>query len=240
MKRLLFIPFLLAIILATDSSVYALPFTINLFGCERHENFYGESPSFGVGVHGTITNPEKFDRISITDPLGIIILDTSDPYRFDPDNGLFAVYSGGINSSALVGPYTVTVTGTDGSTDSITVETTESSFSTSTPVIIGPVDCAVTTDPTPILSWEPFASAEKGPDETLSYRVEITHETHDPGEEDLLPWCIHLSSDVLSVTYNFDNSALPGFEELPPGLCCFYLFAYEDRVEGGRTYRRTS
>ncbi len=212
-------------------------FTLNGYAFERNENFFGVLSHFGLTILISVSTAENFDHITITDPNGEVILHTSEPAQTSSSGWMFCARIE--TNPPPTGMYTITVTYIDSTSYSQSIIATNSSFSSTTPIITNPDEGSFVIDPTPILSWEPFESPEKGPDETLSYMIEVLHPTLAlPGTD--VVWRVGVPGDVLSVTYNFDGSALPEVEELIPGEYTFLLFAFEDKDKQRRTSIRTS
>lgn len=212
-------------------------FTLNHYAFERTENFLGVLSHFGFLALISVSNAEDFDHITITDPNGEVILHTSEPAEISSNGWLFCATIE--TNPPPPGTYTITVTYIDSTLFSRSVIATASSFSSTTPIIISPVQGSNVADSTPILSWEPFESPEKGPGETLSYLIEIFHPTLAlPGDDAI--WRVRVPGNVSSVTYNFDGSALPAIEELIPAEYTFFLLAFEDKGIQRRTSIRSS
>lgn len=203
-------------------------FLLREYAVERSENIYGELIHFYFAAHLTLLNPADFESVSLIDPDGIV----HNPELFTLDDGsLSSLFQKLELDEKPVGEFILTITNSDGTYETMTLPVAESDVSSATPVIITPVGLSTITDGTPLLSWEPFESPEKGPEESMFYMLEIFSPLCIREDEDAC-WRVSVPEEVTSVIYNFDKNAYPGFEELPPGGYTFIVFANEQISDG--------
>lgn len=187
-------------------------FSIGNYGVNLVQDCFGNFVFYDIGA-GLWIEPSLMDNlesITITDPDGNIYPAVTEQHGPDSLGVYLTLYS----PEKPAGNYSITVTKTDTSYATETLYISPSDISSTTPVVVSPIEGQMLKDTTPLFEWAPFSFSE----ENSSYMVELFG--------DGIEWRAgNLPSDITSLLYNFDGSA--PMEELPPGSYSFFLFASE-------------
>jgi len=190
----------------------------------------GNADVHGAGVHGRVSSPELVEQVLVRNPSGQVVAD-SDSSEFiwwpdDPDS--FGLWSEAFDASTFFpGIYEIEVHYTDATSELRRLDVPEHLFCSVVPTGFSVVDWWLPGGggiPQPTFGWDPFQSPEfDPPNEHLDYMLQV--DRRDPRLE---VWIARgLGSGTTQVDYNFDGSALPGYETLPPGSYDTRLFALE-------------
>lgn len=187
---------------------------------EFHLNFRPDG--YNVCVCADLEEPETFDSVNVEflNPEGKDIF-SNDPWSIDDETGAFCADSF-VFPTKLPGDYTLVITKSNGSSESIAVNTEDNDFFTELPKIITPINGSTIIENTPSFTWEAFSPIEQVGNEIITYY----------GEVDSLDFDTFWSFDNVRgtfVEYNFNNQAVDGFEALPSGQYLFILSAYIER-----------
>jgi predicted lipoprotein with Yx(FWY)xxD motif len=202
------------------------------FAIFRREDFNGDLISIAVLIAVTLespNSPESPVRLTVTNPSGIIILDSDDPATEIVNDGTgpdktFVVYKN-LGEITLTpqdfGIYPVIVS-RNGSTASFDVPVNPSDIPSTTPAVTSPTE-GMLIRPIPRISWESFQSPQDEGWEMISYTIEITTADFET------IWHVEVDDSTTSICYNFDDNAQ--YPNLPEGEYIFFISASERREE---------
>ena len=181
----------------------------------RSEDFYGNFRELKMAVYFSVNDIDSFDRLTLIDPDGNIVgVSTKTDFITDPiENSVTVNHQ--LPLPPLMGTYTITVTPTEGLSQTFYVDTMESDIPTETPVITFPdYPSKILYDTTPTFTWESFPCER--------YSVFINSINDDE------MWRFYTQNNFTTSTkYNSDGNAV--FPVLPQGEYYFELYATKNR-----------
>jgi hypothetical protein len=226
-------------------------FDLDLISIGNHHSvYYGNEANYQIGLWGHATNGDNnsIQSISIHNPQSKPIANGIE--RNPGGVGCSSAITPVSQLGELAGEYVIAVLSIDGKEEIIKIPLSETDFIKTYPVVSSPAQNA-NIDPVPVISWPPFVSDERkivDPNlnqETLTYFISWIHKIQ-PNDPQVWKqcWSIELydvpANTPMSVTYNVDGAALPGYESLPTGSYVIDFWCKEtsdDRVIDGDTYR---